>query len=523
MARPGRKLNPEVQKARDERRALCESDFEEYIKLVQPKRWLGNVHKEVISWITSPEASDHQLLLLPRDHMKSALAGLWATWMITKDPSVRILYISSTSNLAKKQLKFIKDILTSDIYRTYWPDMVENKEALREKWTETEISVDHPKRKEEYIRDPTVFTAGMTTNIVGMHSDIQIMDDVVEHRNAYTEEGREDVKDAFGYLSSIAGTTSRVLVVGTRYHPADLYNDLMQMEIEQYDDDGNLSATKPLFDVKEYPVENAGDGTGEFLWPRFQAPDGKWYGFDYKVLAVKRNLYQNKLHYRAQYYNDPHDSSSAAIRNFQYYDSQYLTRKDGHWFFKGRRLNVFAAVDFAFSLSKTADSSCIVVIGVDGDNNYYVLEIDRFKTDKHSEYYQHIFKMFNKWGFRKLRAEVSVAQVVIVKDLKENYIKKNGLGLIVEEFRPSRWQGAKEERIMATLEPRYANGQMWHYRGGNCQLLEEELVMNNPPHDDIKDALASAVDFAIAPTNMFRTIKESSVGLHFHGRFGGVV
>jgi hypothetical protein len=516
------KLSKDVSDARAQRKQLAESDFEEYIKLVQPKRWLAAIHKEAIAWITSDQASDHQLLLLPRDHMKSAIAGLWATWQITKDPAIKILYISSTSNLAKKQLKFIKDILTSDIYSMYWPDMVNRKEANREKWTETEISIDHPRRKEEYVRDPTVFTAGMTTNIVGMHSDIQILDDVVEHGNVYTEEGREKVREAFGYLSSIAGTTSRVLVVGTRYHPSDLYNDLMQMEIEDYDDDGQLVASIPLFQVMERPVENAGDGSGEFLWPRQKAPDGKWYGFDFKILNIKRNLYTNKSHYRAQYYNDPHDADSSPIKNFQYYDSGFLAQKGGHWYFKGNRLNVFAAIDFAFSLSKKADASCIVVVGVDGDNNYYVLDIDRFKTDKHSEYYSHIFRTFNKWGFRKIRAEVSVAQVVIVKDLKENYIKKNGLGLSVEEFRPNKWQGAKEERIMAVLEPKYANGQVWHYRGGNSQLLEEELISANPAHDDIKDALASAIDCSIAPTNFYRMQKDAQANFIFHSKFGGV-
>ena len=40
---------------------------------------------------------------------------------------------------------------------------------------------------------------------------------------------------------------------------------------------------------------------------------------------------------------------------------------------------------------------------------------------------------------------------------------------------------------------------MWHYKGGNCQTLEEELVMSHPPHDDCKDALANAVDLAVIP------------------------
>lgn len=43
---------------------------------------------------------------------------------------------------------------------------------------------------------------------------------------------------------------------------------------------------------------------------------------------------------------------------------------------------------------------------------------------------------------------------------------------------------------------------MWHYRGGNCELLEEELVQQRPPHDDIKDALASAVEIATPPSFM---------------------
>jgi hypothetical protein len=117
---------------------------------------------------------------------------------------------------------------------------------------------------------------------------------------------------------------------------------------------------------------------------------------------------------------------------------------------------------------------------------------------------------------------VSVAQQVIVKDLKENYIRPNGLALAVEEYRPSRWQGSKEERIMATLEPRYANRQMWHYRHGNCQQLEEELVFSNPAHDDIKDALASAIDFAQAPTfNILNRSKEPTYD--YHVKFGGVM
>jgi phage terminase large subunit-like protein len=521
---PRKKVLTEKDQQREEHRVAAESSLEYFITLVHPRRCLGSVHREVIQWWTRPEANRNQMLLLPRDHMKSTLLAYRLAWELTKDPTLRILLISSTSNLATKQLKFIKDILTSPNYRIFWPDMVEKEEAKREKWTEREISVDHPDRKKWNIRDPSVFTAGLTSNIVGLHCDIAAMDDIVVDSNAYVEAGRTKVQEQYGYLSSVESVGAREWVVGTRYHPKDLYSDLINMEIQEFDELGNVAKASPLFEVFERQVESIGDGTGEFLWPRQQGQDGKWFGFDQQILAEKRGKYTNKVHFRAQYYNDPHDIESSAIKReeFQYYDPCFVNRKNGRWYFKDELLNVVAAVDFAYSLGKKADYTAIAVVGVDGRMNYYILDIDRFRADKPSEYFNKILKLFEKWGFRKIRAEVSAAQAVIVKDLKESYIRPLGLSLSVEEYRPSRWQGSKEERILAVLEPKYSNRQIWHYVGGHCQSLEDELIFTNPAHDDIKDALASAIDFAIAPQNIFSQIKKALAPVTFHSKYGGV-
>lgn len=510
---------------RVERRILAEHDLEEFIKLVHPRRSLGNIHRKVIHWWTRPDAKKYQGLLLPRDHMKSALVAYRVAWELTKDPTQKILYISSTANLAIKQLKFMKDILTCDNYRLFWPEMVEREEGKREKWTEREISVDHPRRKIEAIRDPSIFTAGLTSNIVGMHCDIAVLDDVVVSNNAYTADGRDKVKDQYGALASVEGSNAREWFVGTRYHPQDLYHDLMQMEIEETDEFGKRITAAPLFEVMEEQVESLGDGTGEFLWPRQQSSFGQWFGFDQAILADKKSKFPNKVHFRAQYYNDPHDVASSPIQRdlFQYYDERHLSCRDGRWHFKGGRLNVYAAVDFAYTTNKKSDHTAIAVVGVDANNDYYVLEIDRFKTDKISEYFNRILKLHEKWGFRKLRAEVSAAQIAIVRDLRESYIRPLGISLALEEYRPSRVQGTKEERIMSVLEPKYANRQIWHYRTGNCNLLEEELLFANPSHDDIKDALASVIDFAHAPTSYFAVKKDTQTSaFEFHSRWGGV-
>lgn len=512
----------------EDRKALirdrAENDLEFFIKLVHPGRVLGSVHSEIIRWWDRPDAKSHQLLLLPRDHQKSALAGYRTAQKITKFPFYRILYISSTSNLATKQLKFIKDILTSDIYRYYWPEMVNRDEGKREKWTETEISVDHPLRRKEAVRDPTIFTAGLTTNIAGLHCDVAVMDDVVVQDNAYTQDGREKVRQQYSLLSSIEGADGQEWVVGTRYHPNDLYNDLMEMNVDIYNEDGGVETSEPLFEKFERQVETIGDGSGEFIWPRQKRKDGKWFGFNSEVLAKKRAQYLDRVQFRAQYYNDPNDYDTATVQRewFQYYDPKHLQRRDGKWYYRFERLNLFASVDFAFSLKKKADYTTIVVIGIDARSNYYILEIDRFKTDLISDYFQHILKLHQKWDFRKIRCEVSVAQQVIVNDLKNSYIRPHGLALSIEEYRPNRHQGTKEERVAAILQPRYQNRQIWHYQGGNTQILEEELVMSNPSHDDVKDALASCIDSAIPPTIALNRNSQLNNKITFNSRFGGV-
>lgn len=505
-------------------RLAAESDLEVFIKLVAPYRLLGSVHKELIQWLTRSEKLSHQLVLLPRDHMKSALMAYRVAWEIIKRPEIRILYISSTTNLAEKQLKMIKDILTSDKVRMYWPALINLDETKREKWTAGEISVDHPIRKAEGVRDPTVFTGGLTTSLTGLHCDIAVLDDVVVQENAYTEEGRNKVMLQYSLLASIEGAEGEEWVVGTRYHPKDLYNELVNMEEEEYDEQGEQIGKRNVYEVFERQVESSGDGTGEFLWPRQQRTDGKWFGFNAEILSKKRAKYLDKAQYRAQYYNNPNDPDGQTIKAslFQYYDRQFLTRSQGVWYFKGKKLNLYGAIDFAFSINRRSDWTALVIIAIDSERNYYVLDVQRIKTDSMAEYYKMIYNAYIKWDFRKLKCEVNTAQEVIVNELKSNYLKPNGLMISIETVKPNKHEGSKEERLTAILEPRYKNLQMWHYQGGNCQTLEDELVLSKPPHDDCKDALANAIEGAQPPIVQHRKTALNGMVVPFNNRFGGV-
>jgi len=505
-------------------REAAEQSLVTFINLVHPQRVLGGVHLDLIDWWCRQDAKHHQLTLLPRDHGKSAMVAYRVAWEITRNPAVRVLYISSTANLAEKQLKFIKDILTSKIYQRYWPEMVHPEEGKREKWTNSEISIDHPLRKAEAIRDPTIFIGGLTTGLTGMHCDIAVLDDVVVKENAYTEEGREKVRQQYSLLASIESADSFEWVVGTRYHPQDLYNDMLEMNMEEYDPHGEVLAESAVYEVFERQVEDVGDGSGEYIWPRQQRPDGKWFGFDQRILAQKKAKYLDRTQFRAQYYNDPNDAESAPISRelFQYYNRGLVSHSNGSVSYNTRRLNVFAAVDFAASVRGKADFSSIVVVGVDAYNNVYILDIERFKTDKIKEYFDKILSLHQRWGFRKIRAEVTGFQSVIVKEIKDNYIRQWGLALTVEEHRPNRHMGTKEERMFASLNPKYENHQMWHYKGGNCEILEEELVLQNPAHDDVKDCLASVLGIIVAPTSSLMQSRPKAWEGRTGGRFGGI-
>jgi hypothetical protein len=484
-------------------RELALVDLEFFARLVNPGYMYGEVHCEIFRWLQEYNLfgqdislTSNKLIMLPRGHLKSHMVATWTAWIITKHPEVTTLYVSATAELAETQLFAIKNILGGTVYQRYFPEYINPMEGKREKWSSNKISVDHPKRRQEGIRDATVATAGLTTNTTGWHADVIIADDLVVPSNAYTEDGREQVAKMSSQFTSIRNAGGFTLACGTRYHPNDVYRIWKDQLYEVFDFNDAKMDESPVWEIKEYVVEQ----DGIFLWPRVVRADHKAFGFDRRVLARIKAEYIDKVQFYAQYYNDPNDPSSERISRtkFQYYNHRHLRKDGGKWHINGKKLNVYAAVDFAFSLNRRADWTAIVVIGIDSDKNIYVLDIDRFKTDKIYDYFVHIRDLHIKWKFNKIRAEVTVAQKAIVQAIKD-FLSKAGHTLSVDEYRPSRTEGSKEERIATALEVPYEDMRVWHGEGGWTSVLEEELVLSRPSHDDIKDALASAVNIATPP------------------------
>lgn len=497
-------------------RTLCETSFYDYIKTVAPYAVMAAVHREFCEFLqNNPDKASYLLGLLPRGHRKSFIIGMYVCWRIVKNPAITVLYCSSTTELAEKQLRSIKQTLESKLHQKIWPTLINPVDSLREKWSTSEICVDHPARVREGIRDSTVTTAGLTTTTTGAHADLIVLDDLVEPNNN-NPSGRRLVEERFSQMQSILNPGGMMVAVGTRYDPKDLYDKLLNAYEIQYNDEGERIGKKKSWSVFQRVVEV----DGEFLWPRTKRSDGKWFGFDRGELERIYTNYLDKSQFYAQYYNDPNraEASKYNASRFVYYDKSHLSEERGAWRINGKKLNLFAAIDFAYSLSDSADSSCIAVIGETGDKCYYIIEIDRFKTDNIQEYFNHIISLHSKYNFRKLRGEATVAQAVIVKYLKEK-LANAGRALQIEEYTPRK---DKEERINATLRPLYEDGRIYHYKGGNCEIYEQELLSSAPEHDDVKNAVADAIEIAVPPMELF-TNTFNKLSTRRFGKFGGTV
>lgn len=509
--------------------AMCEFNLFAFAKLINPHYSYGDIHEEVFAWLSDPDANERQLLLLPRGHLKSHCLAVYAVWRITYKPWVSIVYLSAGEDLAKDQIYAIKNMMTSDTYKYYWPEMLNDDEGRREQWSAYSFNVDHPERKRRGIRDHTIIVKTVRSNAIGLHCDELLPDDVVVPVFAETGAGRSEVRRALAQFTSILNPGGRIKAVGTRYHPDDAYQDMIDAEYPIWVPE--LQAFKgksKLWDIFQREAESIGNGTGNFIWPRIVNEDtGESYGFDHQILAIIRADYESKgqiAQYYCQYYNDPNAVTLQRIdrNSFQYYDKKHLTGSHGSLKIGGKRLSVFAAMDVAWSRAATADYTAISVIGVDEDNIVYVLDLAQFKTSTFADYYEKVLDLHMKWGFKKIRVETNSGGFFVQQEL-ERYCRMNGNMLTIEGKATVSNEGKKPERHSAALEWRYDAKMIWHFRGGHIPELEDQIILENPKHDDLVDALVASIEISKPPgkrsSDRRTTYVENNV--HYDTRFGG--
>lgn len=155
-----------------------------------------------------------------------------------------------------------------------------------------------------------------------------------------------------------------------------------------------------------------------------------------------------------------------------------------------QNLEVYTFIDPAISMKQEADYTAIVTIWIQkGTNNIYIIDVfhERCEPD---ELIHNLFQIVWRYNPQRVGLEVVAYQKMLALEIKKQMNLKWKV-FFLDEIRP---QGEKEARILTTLQPRYANMNVFHK--DNRELEFELLKFPNWKHDDIIDALSSCVAMA---------------------------
>jgi hypothetical protein len=177
-----------------------------------------------------PGKKSRLLLNVPPFHSKTVSVTIdYSVYRLCMDPSFRIILVSETSTLAEDFLFAIKTRLDHpdyvDLQKAYAPDG--GWKTTSAQWTNSRIVFGGDQR-EGGEKDPNVQAIGMGSQIYGRRADLIILDDTVTGKNV--REWEKQMKWLRREVSSRLEMGGKLLVVGTRIAPVDLYSQLMNPE-----------------------------------------------------------------------------------------------------------------------------------------------------------------------------------------------------------------------------------------------------------------------------------------------------
>lgn len=235
-------------------------------------------------WEPGSRGSRRVLINIPPNHAKSMTITIeYATYLLAKNPNLKIMIISKTQDQAKKFLYAIKQRMTHPRYAKFQMAFgpPEGWRAASDQWSATKIYLGG--ETEDGSKDPSVEAVGMGGQIYGNRADLCILDDTVTLANAGQWENqmdwiRQEVASRLG--------EGQLLVVGTRVAPMDLYRELRNPD--HYADSTvpwsylAMPAVlkyaeaetdwKTLWPITDEPMSDADTPDEDGNWPRWTGP-----------------------------------------------------------------------------------------------------------------------------------------------------------------------------------------------------------------------------------------------------------
>ena len=188
------------------------------------EKWINSI-------VDAIENGKQQMILSPPRHGKTDLLTHFAVWQICQNPNIRIMWVGGNEDIAKNAVGAVLDHL-------------ENNELLNEEingpgqkfqpkirsgksWSSGQFTIGT--RTITGIKSPTMVAVGKGGKILSRDCDLIIADDIEDHGTTIQPSAREQTRQWWTTtLSSRKEEHTAVVVIGSRQHPEDLYNFLLE-------------------------------------------------------------------------------------------------------------------------------------------------------------------------------------------------------------------------------------------------------------------------------------------------------
>ncbi|MAF98074.1 MAG: hypothetical protein CMH26_05500, partial [Micavibrio sp.] len=312
---------------------------------IQMANWLEH------SWING----DKRLLLMAfRSAGKSTIVGLFAAWLLYRNPDLRILVLAADLALAKKMVRNVKRIIEAH------PLTGKLKPHKADQWGAERFTINRTLE----LRDPSMLAKGITANITGSRADVIICDDVEVPNTCDTADKRAALRERLAENEFVLVPNGTQLYIGTPHSWYTIYADVAREEIGE---------TQPFlngFSRLEIPVLDEG---GQSAWPeRFALTDIERMRlaagpnkFSAQMMLTPVNIAEGRL--------DP-----AAFRR---YEAALDYTKEIHLMLIGDRKMVSASAwwDPAFG-SASGDASVLAVVFTDETGGYWLHRLEYIRA-----------------------------------------------------------------------------------------------------------------------------------------------
>jgi len=425
--------------------------FKHHLKLETPR-----FHKEIFELLSGE--NERIAIAAPRGHAKTTIVDLvYLSWLIVNQRLKFVLLISDTYSQATLFLETLKaEFESNERLKAFYGDL------KTEKWSEEEI----------VVGTTMVKALGANMKVRGLkyrnwRPDLVICDDLENDEMVENKDRREKLARWFtGALIPSLAKGGKVVVIGTILHYDSMLNNLVS---EKRYPEWKKKIYRAIMD-------------GKPLWPEH---------LDMAALdQIKTNYLREGMGFLfyQEYMNDP---VSDQFRKFKFEKVKFFDPKD----IQGAQMNVYMAIDRAYSMEKTADFTGIIVVGVDNSNRWYILHAERFKGLE-KDLIEKIFDLKKFYSPLKVGLEQR-AYVYTLKPTMDEEMRRRNMFFKIEELKDL--GKSKALRIEALL-PRYEAGSMF-FKKGQDDLIDELTTFPRGTYDDLADALAYVATMAVVPYN----------------------